>query len=35
MIKDKVTKSDYPEFPTVLSMKCVWGGVIELRGPQC
>lgn len=26
MIKDKVTKSDYPEFPTVLSMKCVCGG---------
>lgn len=33
MIKYKVTKTDYPEFPTVLSPKC--GGVIELRGPLC
>lgn len=39
MMKYKVTKTDYPEFPTVLSLKCVCvlggGVVIELRGPLC
>lgn len=34
MIKYKVTKSDYPEFPTVLSIKYVGEG-IELHGPLC